>query len=450
MNTPIADFIARYVKSGISRLHMPGHKGAGAYKDDITEILGADELYSPDGIILESEQNAARLFGSRRTLYSTEGSTQCIKAMLHIALINRRDKAHRPVCLAARNAHKALIYAAALQDFDIDWLYPEGGALSPCSCPVTPEALQRKLSSMGEKPFCVYITSPDYLGGMQDIRGLSEVCHRCDIPLLVDNAHGAYLRFLENDLHPLTLGADMCSDSAHKTLNVLTGGAYLHISPRAPAFAENAKDIMALYGSTSPSYLILKSLDEANRYLAGDFRRELDECAKCVKSLKKTLSQRGYRLIGEEPIKLALLTDGPDAAKKLRSHAAEPEYIDKTCVVMMFTPQNKREDYTRVLAALEGDEPSESPALAGEEISKGPAPERQAPPAPGRRLTIREAGFAQSETVPVSQALGRICASPTVSCPPAVPICVSGEEIDQAAITALKQNGISNIAVVKE
>ena len=104
----------------------------------------------------------------------------------------------------------------------------------------------------------------------------------------------------------------------------------------------------------------------------------------------------------------------------------------------MFTPQNKREDYTRVLAALEGEEPGESPAL-----------ERQAPPAPGRRLTIREAVFAQSETVPVSQALGRICASPTVSCPPAVPICVSGEEIDQAAITALNQNNITEIAVVK-
>ena len=102
----------------------------------------------------------------------------------------------------------------------------------------------------------MYVTSPDYLGGMQDVAALAEVCHRYGTLLAVDNAHGAYLRFLRPSRHPLDLGADLCCDSAHKTLSVLTGGAYLHIARTAPtSLAENAKEALALFGSTSPSYL---------------------------------------------------------------------------------------------------------------------------------------------------------------------------------------------------
>jgi arginine/lysine/ornithine decarboxylase len=125
---------------------------------------------------------------------------------------------------------------------------------------------------MGRKPCAVYVTSPDYLGNQQDLAGLSAVCAARGIPLLVDNAHGAYLHFLPQPAHPLDLGATACCDSAHKTLPVLTGGAYLHIAKNAPErYARDAKRAMALFGSTSPSYLILQSLDRANAYLAGGY-----------------------------------------------------------------------------------------------------------------------------------------------------------------------------------
>lgn len=137
--TPIVDFVRRYAQSGTSRLHMPGHKGQsllGFEPWDITEIKGADELYGADGIIAQSEANATRLFGTVHTYYSTEGSSQCIRAMLCLALQAAPAAGQRPVLLAARNAHKALLYAAALLDFDIQWLWPapqDAGAL--CSCP---------------------------------------------------------------------------------------------------------------------------------------------------------------------------------------------------------------------------------------------------------------------------------------------------------------------------
>ena len=125
MNTPVVDFVRRYARQRTTRMHMPGHKGRGPLgceELDITEIAGADELYEAEGIIAQSEANATQLFGTARTYYSTEGSSQCIRAMLHLALQMRPAKAGRPVLLAARNAHKALLYAAALLDFDIQWL----------------------------------------------------------------------------------------------------------------------------------------------------------------------------------------------------------------------------------------------------------------------------------------------------------------------------------------
>lgn len=137
-----------------------------------------------------------------------------------------------------------------------------GGSGSLCACPVTAAGLEKTLAGLDAPPAAVYVTSPDYLGGMQDVAALAEVCHRHGTLLMVDNAHGAYLRFLRPSRHPLDLGADLCCDSAHKTLPVLTGGAYLHIAKTAPAsLAENAKEALALFGSTSPSYLTLSSLD---------------------------------------------------------------------------------------------------------------------------------------------------------------------------------------------
>ena len=443
MNAPIADFVRRYAETDIARLHMPGHKGRGPLgceRWDITEIAGADALYEADGIIAESEANATALFGAQRTLYSTEGSSQCIRAMLHLCLTCRAPGA-APVVVAARNVHKAFVFAAALLGFEIVWLWPQR-MTSLCSCEVAPDTLARTLEAMDAPPAAVYITSPDYLGQQADIRALADVCHRFGTVLAVDNAHGAYTRFLSPSQHPLDLGADICCDSAHKTLSVLTGGAYLHIARRAPAaFARQAKQAMALFGSTSPSYLTLASLDLCNAVLAGGYADRLRETVRRIDVLRGQLTQSGWRVLPSDPLKLTLDAAhaglrGQALADRLRRSGVECEFADPETVVLMITPDNTPDELARVAAALGRNEaPGKLPA--GLPIPRG-----------RRVCSVREAVFAPHETVPVSEALGRVCGAPTVACPPAIPIAVSGEEITPQAIALLRHYGIADIDVL--
>ena len=293
--------------------------------------------------------------------------------MLFLALQGAPQNGERPVLLAARNAHKALLYAAALLDFDIRWLWPSAqaeGAL--CSCPVTAEALAEALHAMaqqGNTPFGVYVTSPDYLGGMQDIPALAAVCRAQGVPLLVDNAHGAYLRFLPQNCHPIAQGAAICCDSAHKTLPVVTGGAYLHLAHNAPVQDEAAvRGALALFGSTSPSYLILQSLDACNAMLAGDYPRRLAQCCAVLEGLRRSLNKAAaarqcpvpLAVAGaqQEPMKLtldaaALGCTGTALADALRRAQLECEYADPRYVVLMFTPENPPQDFERLQTALE-------------------------------------------------------------------------------------------------
>lgn len=469
VTTPIVDFVRRYAQSGTSRLHMPGHKGQsllGFEPWDITEIKGADELYGADGIIAQSEANATRLFGTVHTYYSTEGSSQCIRAMLCLALQAAPAAGQRPVLLAARNAHKALLYAAALLDFDIQWLWPapqDAGAL--CSCPVSAAKLTgalQGLAQQGKRPFGVYITSPDYLGGVQDIAALAEVCRDFGVPLLVDNAHGAYLRFLpQGGQHPIALGAAMCCDSGHKTLPVVTGGAYLHLGKNAPVQDEVAvRNALALFGSTSPSYLILQSLDKCNQILSEGYPLRLLQCCGHLTRLRRELNEAaaakhcpGPLALESEPLKVTLDAavlglSGTELAEKLRAAKIECEYADPRYLVLMFTPDNPPQDFERLSAAVLriAEELVVPVTLPEETVGEFADLERGL----HRRCTIRQAVFAPQEQLPAEQAVGRICAMPTVSCPPAIPIVVSGEQITPAAAAWMKRYHVEEVSVIRE
>ena len=438
MNTPVADFVQRYAKAGTARLHMPGHKGRcflGCEPWDITEIHGADALYEAEGILAESEQNAAALFDSQRTCYSTEGSSQCIRAMLYLAVA--ASGSHTVV--AARNVHRAFVSAAALLDLEIRWLWPEESR-SLCGCPISPAQLEETLNSLPEPPAAVYLTSPDYLGGMAEIPALAQVCHQHGTLLLVDNAHGAYLRFLQPSLHPLDLGADLCCDSAHKTLPVLTGGAYLHLSPTAPAqLAPLAKSALGLFGSTSPSYLTLASLDLCNRYLAEGYPQRLAEAVERLAELRERLTAAGWRVEPSDPLRVTVAAPrgvtGQELAGQLRRQGVECEYADRDFLVLMATPENTPEELAQAAAAL-GQCPGE-------------ANPPQLPLARGERAcSIRQAAFAPRETVDAAHSLGRVCGLPTVGCPPAIPIAVSGERITPETLALFAYYGIEQVEVL--
>ena len=311
-----------------------------------------------------------------------------------------------------------------------------------CGCPISPAQLEEALGSLPEPPAAVYLTSPDYLGGMAEIPALAQVCHQHGTLLLVDNAHGAYLRFLEPSLHPLDLGADLCCDSAHKTLPVLTGGAYLHLSPAAPArLAAMAKSALGLFGSTSPSYLTLASLDLCNRYLAEGYPQRLAETIRRLEGLREKLAAAGWQVESSDPLRVTVAAPsevtGQKLAQRLRRQGVECEYADRDFLVLMATPENTPEELAQAAAAL-GTCPGQPKPL-------------QLPLARGEQAcSIRQAAFSFRETVAAADSLGRICGLPTVGCPPAIPIAVSGERIAPEALTLFEYYGISQVEVLVE
>lgn len=446
MNTPICDFVHQYSLIKNTRLHMPGHKGCGALgfeSLDITEINGADSLYEANGIIAESENNASRVFGCK-TFYSTEGSSQCIRAMLYLAALYAISQGKKPLILAGRNAHKTFINSAALIDFDVEWIFPEENE-SYMSCLISTEKLEKAITRLNRKPTAVYITNPDYLGNCIDIKSLSKVCKRHKILLIVDNAHGAYLKFLKNSQHPIDLGADLCCDSAHKTLPVLTGGAYLHISNTiSDFFAHKAKDALALFGSTSPSYLILQSLDAANKYINDGYKESLKNCIADIHNLKNELFEHGYNFVGNEPLKLTIETKkygyfGYEFADILETNKIICEFSDPDYVVLMFTPE-------KCLQSIK--------ALKNVLLSIKRKPEINIfPPkfyVPEKIFSIREAVFSESETIQANQSLGKILSVSDSVCPPAVPILISGERISENSLKCFDYYGITHCKVIKK
>lgn len=442
MKTPIVSFLKSYQEKSPVRMHMPGHKGAGILGFegmDLTEIYGADELFAAEGIIKESEQNASSLFGCP-TYYSTQGSTLCIQTICTILCQDAKSKGKKPKILAGRNAHRSFIHAAALLDFEIEWLYGNSDYLS---CKIHAEDLEKAI--IESLPTAVYLTNPDYLGNLLDIQSLASVCKKHNVLLAIDNAHGAYLRFLEPSLHPIDLGADLCCGSAHKTLPVLTGGAYLHLSDSLNQVWKNdVKHFMEYFSSTSPSYLIMASLDATNEVLDTTFKKSLSECIQRVDGLKNTLTQHGYTILFGEPMKITISTKefgytGNEIANLLMECDIYPEFYDSDYIVLMPSPYNTKDDLKRLETCLCGID--RKPIL----INKPPKLEQSK-----KAMNVRQALFSSSITLDVSKSLGQVCSSVTVSCPPAILPVIPGEVISESSIEVMKYYGIETVRVVKE
>lgn len=440
VKTPIYDFVKKYKDENYIRAHMPGHKGksffddplSDAYLMDITEIEGADALFEADGIIAESESIASRIFETKKTVYSASGSTLSIQAMLLTACgINKK-------IIAGRNAHRSFINACALLNEDVYWVYPE--KTSSCAMgKYSPKEIENALKNFPAD--AVYITSPDYLGNISDIKGISEICKKYNVKLIVDNAHGAYLKFC-SVLHPIEQGADLCSDSAHKTLPVLTGGGYLHSGNKE--MGEKLKKNMSVFASTSPSYLILTSLDLCNKYLDGNAEKEFKDTAEKLNEIKTKLSGV-YEFSGDEPLKLTIHTTnleitGYELSGYLRENKIECEYADNFYLVMMLSPFNSDDDFAKIKDTLENLKMPRK--IIRENFFTYPRCKTG--------MSIREAMFSESVTINVDDALGRISSMTKTVCPPGIYPLVPGEIIDSDMISVLKELNISYVSVVKE
>lgn len=457
MTTPIFDFLKNYANQNKTRCHMPGHKGfsnktPSFYDDtpfkeiakyDITEIQGADELFFANSIIAASEENTSLLYNSAHTSFSAGGSTLCIQAMVSLVASENSN------IICARNVHASFINICGLLNINPIFIEQQFFDESLVSSNISPENVEKAITN-NPTAVAVYITSPDYLGVISDIKSISDVCKKYNIPLLVDNAHGAHLKFLQEDIHPLTLGASMCCDSPHKTLPVLTGGAFLHIAKGFHITKEQVKEKMSIFGSTSPSYLIMMSIDLNNKYLHEKARSDFFEFEKNIDSIKDIAVKKGFIFKKGDITKFTLNAQdvgltGVELATIFRSYDIEPEYVALYHVVLMLSPFNSQTDFARVKKSLN------SIKVAIKKSKEFALNVKKCTPLclPTQKTAIRKAMFSNKILLPIDECVGKVSAQVVAKCPPGVPIIIPGELIDKNIIKVLKKTSIILIYVLQ-
>ena len=435
MNSPLFDALSAHIAQNRERLYMPGHKGSLPYPlnscapFDVTELELTGCLYDGEGAPLEVENRFSKLYQSGSSLLSTGGSTLCIQTMLSLFC---------PVgsgILMDRNAHHSAVNACALLDLHPQWLLSDepSGVLTPGR--ISAEAVESALKVHGFGISAVYITSPTYFGTLQDISAISEVCRRYNKPLLVDNAHGAHLKFFKG-LHPIEAGADCCCDSLHKTLPALTGGALLHL--KDGRLKSEARRRMKQFGSTSPSYLIMLSCDMIiPRW--NQLREDFLILAEKLSAIKDAARQKGVLATDEsclnDPARISLLfpEGGRDAASKLlKKLKAEAEYISPRHIVLLPSVKTDLSVIENIISELAPlDETASLPQFS--------LPEQLLPP--------RTAALSCAETVNVQASVGRTAAAPIAPCPPGAALVMPGEKIDQRVISELIRYGVTELSV---
>ncbi|HOM02502.1 MAG TPA: aminotransferase class V-fold PLP-dependent enzyme [Acetivibrio sp.] len=307
MNVPIYNALKKYSDSCPTVFHMPGHKlGKGIslpflrdlYLLDLTEIPGLDSLHCPTGIIKEAQDLAARAFGADRTFFLVNGSTCGIQAAI-MTLCKPQDK-----IIVVRDCHKSAISGMMLSKAVPVYVKPEfNGSFGIPSIVLEKEiekALIQNPDAVG-----VYITRPNYYGICSDIKSISELVHSYNKVLIVDEAHGAHLKF-STKLPPSSVeyGADICIQSAHKTLPALTQGAYLHVKG-SRVDIEKLEFTLSLLETTSPSYIIMAHLDIARAIMESSGEENINRVLEGVEILSGALLENGvFRILSVDDINI--------------------------------------------------------------------------------------------------------------------------------------------------
>jgi len=263
---------------------LPEYKefiGKKIFKADLSELEGLDNLQNPSGIIKNSLIRSSEIYGSKNTFYLVNGSTSGIIALM-LSTVKQGD-----AVLIARNAHKSIINALTLSGASPVWINPEWETQWNIPSCVNPQKIKQELEKNPDIK-AVWLTSPTYEGIVSDIESISKICKKKEILLIVDEAHGALWKFSEKlPVSAIHLGADACVQSLHKTGSCLTQGAVLHLSKTSGINLEKLKQSLNLVNTTSPSYLILSSIEASIEYLnSSEGRQNLDEALTNIEEIK--------------------------------------------------------------------------------------------------------------------------------------------------------------------
>ncbi len=406
MNKPIYEELKNYIGADFARFCMPGHKGQGVseIKFDLTETARTGDLYEETGFFADSMKKAAAVYNVPALLYSTGGSTLGIQALC-AAYFKTGDK-----ILLLRDSHRALVNMLVLLGLVPIWAADIGDALS------------KSRNADG-----AFLTSPDYFGNLLNYKKLAAACHKKHIPLLVDSAHGAHFPAIGLP-SAIALGADACVIGLHKTLPALTGAAAVLLSDAEKT--AKVRSGMRLFGSTSPSYLIALSAENAVASLEDDQDRWQATATLC-NTFRAQFPALFYR--NDDPTRLVLCCE--NAAKALDDAAISPEYADDNCAVLLCSPYNREIDFERLGAVCRILRPKKRD-IAPPEFLK-------------MKRTPREACFAPSHTVSINDSVGKIAAESVCICPPCRTVLCCGELITAKTVKFLKTYGKIAIDVLK-
>ena len=286
--------LERYGQSDYYPFHMPGHKrnpdsvrGDFPFERDITEIEGFDNLHHPEDILLEAQQNVSKLYGTKESYYSVNGSTAALLAAVSAAVPRKGQ------ILVARNCHKAVYHAMYLRELKPTYIYPQMDMKWWINGGIFPDKVERCLAENPEIK-AVLITSPTYDGVVSDVKAIAEITHKYEIPLIVDEAHGAHFHF--SNYFPTSaveLGADLVIQSFHKTLPAMTQTAILHnCSDRVDG--RLIRRFMGIYQTSSPSYILMASIDACIDTMTAEGHEMFREFTKMLERTRKRLSPCRY------------------------------------------------------------------------------------------------------------------------------------------------------------
>lgn len=436
--------LMEYGKNGRIPMHMPGHKRecsvftvSEPQKIDITEIDGFDDYHHPKGILKDSMERAAAIYGTKKTYYLVNGSTCGILAAISASV----TKGGR--ILVARNCHRAVGHAMELRDLHPVYIYPQGMEELWINGAITPENVDKSLTN---NPECeaVVLTSPTYEGVMSDVEEIARVVHRHEKILIVDEAHGAHLPFGEDfPKSAIGCGADIVIQSLHKTLPSYTQTAVLHVSGER-VNTDRIQKYLGIYQTSSPSYVFMAGMERCISYMAGIGREKMKEYYKNLSGLRSRLKGiEGIRLLdhsremyAHDPSKIVLFGQngqtGSGMAHIMRENfKIEPEMVADNYVILMTSLCDRAEWYDVIVKAAEyiaGNQGECSTAIDRDEIKRLTGYRARV------RMTPARAAESNYEEVELKNSKGRISGQALYVYPPGIPIVMPGEEITEECL----------------
>lgn len=443
---PLVDALKEYQKERPAYFCIPGHRyergvssrwlseeECGFLKYDLTEVDGLDDLHQPSGVIKEAQDLMSELFQTKKSYFLVNGTT-CGNETMLLSTLKEGDKV-----LVPRNVHKSVMEGLVLCGAKPVYFMPEWIDEAGIPGGVNPEIVENALEQDPQIK-AVFLVNPTYYGIYSDIRRIAEICHRHGVVLLVDEAHGGHV-YVSNRLPDgaLTCGADMCAQSFHKVTGSLTQSSVLHLASDNISQAK-VESSLKLVQSTSPSYLLMASLDAARYELANHGSQMMDKALEMANTARERINQipgmhcmRKEEVVGQyhvfdlDETRLVVSCDkmsGYDLQNKLRMYGVEMELADSRNALAIVTYANIQEEIDKLIAGLENIA-VETPETEYHDT------EVRMPEMPEMILSPREAFFSETKTILWEQAVGNIAGELIAPYPPGIPLVCPGERLTE-------------------